>query len=244
MNSVRREKIEKGGPYMRICICDDEPQMLSDIAKKVMECLPDSDVRAFSSGRELLLCLKTEPCDILLLDIDMPDITGLDIARHLAPGEKRPLLLFVTSHDELVYDSFQYHPFAFLRKSCFDREIMTALTDCLQELEHRERHFCFRSEGNQVRLWISDILYFEAEGNYLKLFSKTGQYRFRSTITCVENALMDCGFIRIHKGFLINQAAVRLFSAEKAELADGTVLPIGKNYAKTAREQLLRYMRT
>lgn len=229
---------------MKILICDDEPQILSNIAKKVLECLPDSDVQVFSSGLELLHCLETESCDILLLDIDMPEITGLEIARHLVPGEKRPLLLFVTSHDELVYDSFQYHPFAFIRKSYFDVEIMDALTDCLTELEHRERHFCFRTEGNRVCLFLSDILYFEAEGNYLKLFSKTGQYRFRSTITSVENTLTNCGFIRIHKGFLINQAAVRLFGSEKAELFDGTMLPVGKSYTKAAREHFLRYMRT
>ena len=229
---------------MQILICDDEPQMLSNIAKKVSECLPDFFVRTFSSGPDLLRSLETEPCDILLLDIDMPDITGLEIARHLAQGQKRPLLLFVTCHDELVYDSFQYHPFAFLRKSRFDVEIEAALTDCLQELEHRERHFCFRAEGNRVCLFLEDILYFEAEGNYLKLFSKTGQYRFRSTITSVENTLTECGFIRIHKGFLINQAAVRLWSSEKAQLTNGTMLPVGKSYTKAAREQFLRYMRT
>ncbi|MCM1231149.1 MAG: LytTR family DNA-binding domain-containing protein [Muribaculum sp.] len=229
---------------MQIFICDDEPQMLADIVEKVVECLPDSDVRAFSSGWELLGCLEAEPCDILLLDIDLPDITGLEIAGSLAPREKRPLLLFVTSHDELVYDSFQYHPFAFLRKSCLDKEIRTALTDCIQELEYREKHFYFRAEGKRVCIVQSDILYFEADGNYLKLFAKTGQYRFRSTITAVENALTACGFIRIHKGFLVNQAAVRLLGAEQAQLSDGTVLPIGQNYAKTAKEQLLRYMRT
>lgn len=229
---------------VKIFICDDEPQMLSIIGQKVSECLPESDVRTFGSGLELLRCLDTEPCDILLLDIDMPDITGLEIARHLALGEKRPLLLFVTSHDELVYDSFQYHPFAFLRKSCLDRELGAALADCLQELEHRERHFCFRREGTKVCLSLSEILYFEAEGNYLKIFSKTEVYRFRSTIASVENALTGCGFIRIHKGFLVNQAAVRLLNAKQAELFDGTVLPIGKSYAKTAGEQFLGYMRT
>lgn len=231
---------------MRIYLCDDEPQMLADIAQKVAECLPDSDVRAFSSGRELLGCLEAEPCDILLLDIDLPDITGLEIAGSLAPGvnSRRPLLLFVTSHDELVYDSFQYHPFAFLRKSRLDMELWSALDDCVRELGHREQHFYFRAEGKRVCLFQSDILYFEADGNYLKLYAKTGQYRFRSTIAAVENALMACGFIRIHKGFLVNQAAVRLLGAEQAQLSDGTVLPIGQNYAKTAKEQLLRYMRT
>ena len=212
------------------------------IAQKVSECLPESDIRVFSSGSDLLKCLQTEACDILLLDIDMPDITGLEIAGCLSRLEKRPLLVFVTSHDELVYESFQYHPFAFLRKSSFDREIQSALEDCVREFQHRERHFSFRWEGKRVCLLLSEIFYFEAEGNYLKVFSKTGQYRFRSTITSVENTLTGCGFIRIHKGFLINQAAVRLFHAKGVELFDGTMLPIGKSYAKTAEEQFLRYL--
>lgn len=228
---------------LRIFICDDERRMLSMIAKKVLECLPESDIRVFSSRSDLLQCLQTQVCDILLLDIDMPDITGLEIAGKLSLFEKRPLLLFVTSHDELVYDSFQYHPFTFLRKSSFDREMQAALEDCVRELQHRERHFGFRWEGKQVFLLLSELFYFEAEGNYLKVFSKTGQYRFRSTITSVENTLAGCGFIRIHKGFLINQAAVRLFNAKEVELFDGTTLPIGKSYAKSAEEQFLRYLR-
>lgn len=227
---------------LRIFLCDDERRMLQMIAEKVSACLPESDVRIFSSGTDLLTCLQREACDILLLDIDMPDITGLEIAGQLSRMEKRPLLLFVTSHDELVYDSFQYHPFAFLRKSCFEDEIKPALDDCVRELQHRERHFCFRWEGKRVCLLLPELLYFEAEGNYLHVFSKTGRYRFRSTIASVENTLAGCGFIRIHKGFLINQAAVRLFNAKEVELFDGTLLPIGKSYAKTAEEQFLRYL--
>lgn len=227
---------------LRILICDDERRMLQMIAEKAAGYLPGSDVRTFSSGAALLDCLQAEACDILLLDIDMPDITGLEIAGRLSLLEKRPLLLFVTSHDELVYDSFQYHPFAFLRKSSLDREIRPALEDCVRELRHRERHFCFRWEGKRVCLLLSEIFYFEAEGNYLRVFVGTGQYRFRSTIAAVENTLAGCGFIRIHKGFLINQAAVRLFNAKEVELFDGTRLPVGKSYAKTAEEQFLRYL--
>ncbi|MGN1084799.1 MAG: LytR/AlgR family response regulator transcription factor [Lachnospiraceae bacterium] len=229
---------------MRIFLCDDEPQILSDIAKKVSECLPDSEIQTCSSGAELLGRLETQDCDILLLDIDMPDMNGLEVAKCLAFRKQKPLLLFVTSHDELVYDSFQYHPFGFLRKSYFSSEIAGVLADCIRELKGKDKHFCFRTDGNEVRLFLSDILYFEAEGNYLKLFSKGQSYRFRSTLSAVENTLTDCGFLRIHKGFLINQAAVKLLNAEEAQLLDGTVLPLGKNYAKAAKEQLLRYMRT
>ena len=229
---------------MQIFICDDEPKILSDIAGKVATLLSKDEIRLFSEGGELLSCLEKNSCDILLLDIDMPELTGLQVAREISALKKRPLLVFVTSHDELVYDSFQYHPFAFLRKSRFDAEIEKVLQDCVRELGEKEQHFCFRSDGNDVCLLLADILYFEAEGNYLKVVTAKETYRFRSTLTAVEHTLKNCGFLRIHKGFLTNQVAVKLLNSEEATLQNDTILPIGKSYTKTIREQLLRYMRT
>ena len=91
-------------------------------------------------------------------------------------------------------------------------------------------------------LSLSDILYMEADGNYLKLFTATEEYRFRDTISAVCNALSDSGFVRLHRGFLVNQAAVKLLGMEEAELINGSRIPIGRSYADTARKQLMRYM--
>lgn len=228
---------------MEIYICDDEPKILEDIKQKVMECKISEIIKTFTSGRELLDELEANVCDILLLDIDMPEINGMDIADRLLKLEKRPLLIFVTSHDELVYDSFQYHPFGFIRKSFLDSEIKKVLADCVKELESNSRYFNFRTEGKDIRVLLSEISYFEADGNYLKLFTGNGEYRFRSTVTAVENSLSNQGFIRIHKGFLVNQSAVRVLSSEEAHLTDGTLLPIGKTYVEEAKKQLMRYMR-
>lgn len=229
---------------MKIFICDDEPQILPDLVKKVSQYLPDDQIRSFSSGKALLEEMNRSVCDILLLDIDMPEINGMDAAKAIGTLQVQPLLIFVTSHDELVYDSFQYHPFGFIRKSFFDREIEKVLLDCQKELESRDRHFCFRSEGKEISLFLSDIYYFEAHGNYLQVCSSKGTYRFRSTVAAVENSLAHRGFIRIHKGFLVNQAAVQVLGIEEARLIDGTSIPIGKSYAQTAREQLMKYMRS
>ena len=229
---------------MQIFICDDEPQVLSNIAKKVTTLLPEGEVQIFSNGGELLTCLSKNSCDILLLDIDMPEMTGLQVARELSLLKKKPLLIFVTSHDELVYDSFQYHPFAFLRKSRFDEEIEKTLQDCLREIGDKEQHFCFRSEGSDVCLLLSEILYFEAEGNYLRVVTEKEMYRFRSTLTAIENTLQEGGFIRIHKGFFVNQTAVKLVNSEEVTLQNDSKLPIGKSYSKAVRERILRYMRT
>lgn len=225
-----------------VFICDDEPRIMFEIAAKVKSELLAADISTFSSGVKLLENLTEEKCDILLLDIDMPELDGLEIAARLGALSEKPLLIFVTSHDELVYDSLQFHPFGFVRKGYLEKELPKILTDCVREINCREKHFCFHTNNSEIKLTLDDILYFEAEGNYLRLFAKSGEYRFRETITAVENALRENGFVRVHKGFLLNQSAVKILSSDKAELVDGTLIPIGRSYGENARKRLMRYM--
>ncbi len=216
--------------------------MLSDTAGIASGTITDSSVSVYSSGSGLLAALRNEGCDILLLDIDMPGISGLDIARRLSELPDKPLLVFVTSHDELVYDSLQFHPFGFVRKAYLEKELRTVLEDAAKELGGRDRHLRFRSSDGDVKLKLDEILYFEADGNYIKLFAADGEYRFRDTVSSLENALSGSGFVRIHKGFLVNQSAVRIINADECVLNDSTRLPIGRSYSENARKQLMRYM--
>lgn len=230
----------------RIFLCDDEPKFLSDLAEKVRQALPDSETEEYSDGRSLLKALSENGCDILLLDIDMPGLNGWDIAGQLShtmkQADQKPLLVFVTSHDELVYDSLQFHPFGFVRKGYVDSELPRVLQDCVQELAGHERHFCFHTANADVTLPLNEIMYFEAEGNYIRLYTDTGEYRFRDTLSAIENALSDSGFVRIHKGFLVNQSSVRKLTSEDADLRNGAKIPIGRTYSEAARKRLMRYM--
>ncbi len=228
---------------IRFFLCDDEAKILADLSQKVQEYVPLGEIEVFTSGSALLTRLRKNVCDVLLLDIDMPQISGMEIAEALMQLEHRPLLVFVTSHDELVYDSFQYHPFGFIRKGFLDIELKKVLDSALKELRGRIKYFCFRTEGQEIRVALEDIRYFEAEGNYLKLYTKLEEYRFRSTMAAVEGEVCENGFIRIHKGFLVNQAMVRVLSNDKVQLLDGCELPLGKTYTEEARRQFMRYMR-
>lgn len=222
-------------------ICDDEQKMLSDITDITAEVINDSDVSSYQSGHDLLSALKNEACDILLLDIDMPEISGLDIARALADMAVKPLLIFVTSHDELVYDSLRFHPFGFVRKSHLSHELPATLADAAKEISGKDKHFCFHSSEGDVKIKLDDIRYFESDGNYIKLFTSE-EYRFRDTMSSLENTLSGNGFVRIHKGFLVNQSAVKIINPDECVLYDNTRLPIGRSYSETARKQLMRYM--
>ncbi len=244
---------------MRIYICDDEPQILRQIGQKVQELLPESKVTELESSLELCERLRAQVCDVLLLDIDMPELTGLEVAEQLKKLVKKPLLIFVTSHDELVYDSLQFHPFGFVRKGFLDKELPKVLEDCKKELSDTKQHYHFRTTEGEVSLPLEDILYFEAEGNYLWVYaSATGElelviqdralrniqkrYRFRETMSAVQEELEALGFVRVHRGFLVNQAAVELLGADELKLVNGSSIPVGRNYSEAARKQIMRYM--
>ena len=227
---------------MKISICDDESKILEEIASFVEREFPSARIKSYSDGTSFISSGEERP-DVLLIDIDMPGMSGMDVAAALALEKVQTLIVFVTAHDELVYDSFKYHPFAFVRKKFLEEELRNVLTDCEKEIEGRSKRFIFQNASNMVNLAQSEILYFEGQANYLAIHSTGGQYRMRSTMSAVEEELKNSGFLRIHKGFLVNLEHIRILKTEELELDNGEVLPIGKSYSESAKKSILRFMR-
>ena len=226
----------------RIAICDDENRILEDLSRMVLELIPDADVSAFGEGRALIESAGKAGYDVVLLDIDMPDLNGLEVAAFFQVADRKPLIIFVTSHDELVYDSLQLHPFGFVRKSYLDKELKKVLEDAVEEVSSRDKHFFFHTASGDIKLQMDDILYFEAEGNYIKIKTGSDEFRFRETMQALEMSLKSDGFIRVHKGFLVNQEAVKIINSDKLVLNDNTEIPFGRSYQENARKMLMRGM--
>lgn len=226
----------------RIAICDDENRILEDLSRMVLELIPDADVSAFGEGRALIDGADKAGYDVVLLDIDMPDLNGLEVAAFFQAADRKPLIIFVTSHDELVYDSLQLHPFGFVRKSYLDKELKKVLEDAVEEVSSRDKHFFFHTASGDIKLQMDDILYFEAEGNYIKIKTGSDEFRFRETMQALEISLKSDGFIRVHKGFLVNQEAVKIINSDKLVLNDNTEIPFGRSYQENARKMLMRGM--
>lgn len=226
---------------MKIALCDDELKILEEIASFIKKEFPGNQIKTFSSGQAFLD--DGDKPDLLLLDIDMPGLNGMELAAALASEKSQTLIVFVTAHDELVYDSFKYHPFAFVRKKYLLEELTSVLNDCKKEIESRNKHFIFQSSSQTVNLALIDIIYFEGQANYLAIHTSNGIYKMRSTMAAVEEELKSSGFLRIHKGFLINLEHIRILKTEELEMDNGVVLPIGKSYSEEAKKGILRYMR-
>ena len=232
----------------RIVVCDDEKEILNYILKKVesgfeQSVLPVSCM-AVSDARELVELLQNEPIDIIFLDIDMPFFNGLDIAKMITEKGLKTLLVFVTSYDALVYQTFAYRPFAFIRKSFFHEEIGDIIKRLEQELLSWREELVLEKAQEIVRILVEDIYYIEASGNYIDIYTKNGIERYRTTLANMENELKGRSFLRCHKGYLVNIRHISRMKNNEIELTEGSRLPVGRNYEKEVRQALLVSMRS
>ena len=105
----------------QIAICDDESRILNNIYTKVRTCFEEQEIQAeyfcTEDSKTMMEYLRTKPVDVLFLDIDMPYFSGMDIAAYLNENKLQTILVFVTSQEALVYKTFAYRPFGFIRKT-------------------------------------------------------------------------------------------------------------------------------
>lgn len=233
---------EERGIIMNVFVCDDEIKMAKSVENILHEYIENAEVQVFYKGQDVWDALNTDVCDVVFLDIDMPDINGLDIAAKMDEITYKPNLIFVTSHDELVYDSLKFHPFGFVRKNYFRKEMETIIEDLIKNMKEKIKEFSFVCKEGNMRLLLENILYFEAEGNYLIINTKTEQFKYRNTMYAVEEKLFEHGFVRVHKGYLVNQTAVKILGKEEIVLNNDARIPIGKSYSEGAKRILMRYM--
>ena len=145
---------------IRIAIVDDEQIILNSIHKKIQDILNELniefEIQDFTSGKTALKEITEKVFDIIFLDIDMPDVSGMTIAKKIRIQEENLEIVFITNKDELVYDAIKVVPFRFIRKSRFDEEIQEALHEFIAKSNSRKSFYTFlhRMEKKRFKLCI------------------------------------------------------------------------------------------
>lgn len=230
-----------------IVICDDEKKILENIAKRVSAGFEQADIlaqyTALSDARELVEMLENEKVDVLFLDIDMPYFSGMDIAKMITEKKLKTLLVFVTSYDTLVYQTFAYRPFGFIRKAYFDKEIDEVIERLKKELFSGSEKVILQKGQEIVKLSLDEIYYIESSGNYINIYMKNQEEKYRETMTRIEEKLKGKNFVRCHKGYLVNSKYISRMRNNEIELVDGRIIPIGRSYESKVKQTILELMR-
>lgn len=231
----------------QVYICDDEQEVLLQLREKIRKVLDKlelgADYTLLEDSRVLMDQLGENHIDILFLDIDMPYHSGMDIAGYINEQQLDIILVFVTSHDALVYKTFAYKPFAFIRKTCLDEDLTEFSERIGKELEQKKSELILTKGTEICRLRINDIVYMESEGNYMNIVTTSNTFKFRETMTSMENELASKGFIRCHKGYLVNPDFIEKYKGNCLEIkgAENGVqeIPIGRSYEKEVKRKII-----
>lgn len=202
---------------IKIALCDDNPIFLKEIQKLIENYLihycMEAKISMYSSGQSFLNQFKEDHslCDILFLDINMPAIDGIEIAEQVRNLNHHLILIFITSIEDRVYETFQFNTFRFIRKSCIMNELEECLVKAIKLIKNERFSCSFKTKEGVVHLFAKEILYFIYINRHVEVKTLDGYYIL--TITRFQDIIsqfMANDFVLIHRGCLVNVKYIRV----------------------------------
>lgn len=205
---------------MIIGICDDDVQereQLLDICTEVMKKeYTEYTLIEFDRGKAVLD--YEEKIDLLLLDIEMPELSGIELKDRLQQSDKVEMIIYVTSHSELMREAFGLHVIGFIRKGMEDVQLPEMLHSAVQM---KEPHLLIEGQEDSRM-----VRYIEAYYGYVKMICEHGETELkRITLDSLEETLAPYDFVRIHRKYLVNMRKIDRLHENEVELG-GVKLPI------------------
>ncbi len=216
---------------------DDEPMALEVIKAHAKKVTFLDLQETFVSAMEALDFLKKNPCDLVFLDINMPDITGLDFSQLLP---KNTSVIFTTAYSQYAVDAFNINALDYLLKPIDFSRFMKACQKAYENIKEEAPKipYLFVKDGyDLVRISIENLLFVESEGNYLTFKESDKKTVTRMTMTEAIEMLPKSDFFRVHKSFVINLNHVKKIERHQVWV-DTEAVPIAANYRDDLMEVL------
>lgn len=209
---------------IRVVIVDDEHPARSRLRELLDDCrgeLPHVLAGEAANGVQGLQVVATAQADVVLADIHMPEMSGIEFARHLQVLERPPAVIFVTAHDQYAIEAFEVNAVDYLTKPVRAARLLTALKKAangarlsrgvLESIDPApRRHFSVAERGRVTLVPVSEVVYLRAELKYVTLRTREREHLVEESLTQIEQELGGV-FVRIHRNCLVARRLVRGF---------------------------------
>ncbi len=239
---------------LRIAICDDNTAFLYSFKKMVEEEFSlrkvECSIQSYTSGKLMARHHSEKKFDVIFLDIDMPDQSGFEILKSFSDEEKEIILIFVTSHSELVYDSFLFRPLNFISKngSSFIKTKLHLVTNQMMEVLKQERVIVLNDKTlGRYSVVLRRILYIESNRHNViyHLDDLKTKITVRDTLQNLENEFKKFDFIKVHRKYLVNLK--HIFNVDLTKevviLKQGIHIPMSRGNKNIVDQALTNYLR-
>ncbi|HYH15755.1 MAG TPA: LytTR family DNA-binding domain-containing protein [Flavisolibacter sp.] len=226
------------------CIIVDDNKMARMAMKQLVSQVKNLElVKECSTAMEAYNAISKEPVDLLLLDIEMPEMTGLELIKNL--GNKKPLIIFTTAKKDYAVEAFELNVIDYLIKPVPPARFLQAIDRANEALESNkeevkvgEQEFVFvKDNGILKRINVDDILYLEAMGDYVKVHTPQKFHVLHATLKSIEEKLPASKFLRVHRSYIVSLNKIDYIQEGMISIGKASV-PVADTYRSALNKRL------
>jgi DNA-binding LytR/AlgR family response regulator len=240
--------------HLRVLAVDDEPPALDELAYLLRADPRVAGVLTASDATEALRVLRDADVDAVFLDIRMPGLDGMELARVLRRFARPPVIVFVTAYDDAAVDAFDLGVTDYVRKPVQAERLAEAVRRVVgtrvvpahpaaQALTEADPAIPVELAGTTRMLPRSAVRWVEAQGDYARLHTAEGSHLVRVALATLAERWADAGFVRIHRSYLVQLrliAELRLVNSGYVVVVDGAELPVSRRHTRDLKDRLVR----
>lgn len=237
---------------LNIAIVDDDKKFIAIYRQVIANLFSEHhvviDIREYFSGTDFINSLSTGKYDLVFMDIDMPELSGIDIASELRNSNQKLDIIFVSAHPHFVFEAIRFTPFRFVRKSSFKAETKEAIDSYCTRTSIKFKMISLELQnGKTVKEKVTDIIQFFSVRHdiyyMLKNESETKVLSRKYSLSQIEQLTKDDGFLRVHKSYLINYRYIQSIDAKSIIMANNDEIPISHGKKTEIQEKFIQLLR-
>lgn len=232
---------------INIAVVDDEPIFIDTLINKIADCCSSLGIEylvdKYSNGYNILE--NYTKYHLVFLDIEMPSIDGFATAKRindLKGTAEIPFIIFVTSHDELVFDALKSFPYSFIRKNMIDIDLSECVSRINSYFKQIHQTIILHSERKDIPIIIDEIVYLEKIKNYVIYHTYNQDYKVRSDMNTEFEKISSYSFVRPHIGYAVNNKAIQYIAVDCVLLKNDITIPMNKKYREEIKKKYFKWL--
>ncbi|MBD5384480.1 MAG: response regulator transcription factor [Ruminococcaceae bacterium] len=224
-------------------MCDDEQEMVDYISDKLREYYPDEcEIKKYRDGENLLTDIRLGAFDAFFLDISMPAMDGMELAKKIRANDRYVKIIFVTNMEELAYKGYRYEAFRFVRKSRLETELHETADSLKAYFDTFKEYLSFKTPTGEIIRAVKSIKYFEAEGHAITIVSDEYEDKVCGTMRSLCDRMKNMGFILTHKSYLVNFRYICSVEKNSVKLFCGKEVPMSRKRIDEVKKQFQEFL--
>ena len=232
---------------MRIAVCDDEKAFLNKLRKEISEILNETEyeLTEFSSGEALLDVYNEQKFDIIILDIEMNGINGLDTAREIRKSDRSTVIAFLTSYESFAIQGYEVKAERYILKQQPSNMYKEQLTSLFNEYRLKHKMFVYNNVNKAFSARLSDIQYFEVYVRTITVHVFDGDnktFDFYGRLSELEESYTADGFVKVGKSYLVNISNIKHIDKNGLYMLNGDFISMGRSVRTKVIEVYMDYL--